>query len=127
MKKFFAIGAASAALAMSSSASTQVATDEASDVECLAATLIISQNAEQPVADQAMSAVMYFIGKIQARGLDYTLALETALREMTNIGLDRATARCEAELQFVATDMQRRGDEIEAREQLELREGMPAE
>jgi hypothetical protein len=108
-------------------ASAQVATDEASDIECLAATLIISQNAEQPVADQAMTAVMYFIGKIQARGLDYTLALETALREMTNIGLDRATARCEAELQFVAADMQRRGDEIEAREQQELREGMPAE
>jgi hypothetical protein len=123
VKTVFSTAAVLVALAISpASATAQVATDEASDIECLAATLLISQNAEEPLAGQAMSAVMYFIGKVTARGIDYTDQLEIALREMTNDGLAAASERCGAELEYVGTDMQRRGAEIQARDELRLQQ-----
>lgn len=121
MNRIAVIAAALPALVFSQVAGAQVATDEASDIECLAATLIISQNAGAMTEAQAMTSVMYFIGKVTARQIDYTQPLETAMRNMTNINLQEAATRCGAELEFVGDDMQRRGAEIQAAEEAETR------
>jgi hypothetical protein len=117
MNRIVLFVAAISALVFPLAAGAQVATDEASDIECLAATLIISQHSEVPVEEQAMSALMYFVGKVTARGTDYTELLEIAMRDMTNVTLQETAARCAAELEYVGDDMQRRGAEIEAREE----------
>jgi len=114
MNKIAVIAAALFALAFSQAAGAQVATDEASDIECLAATLIISQNSGEMTEAQTMTSVMYFIGKVTARGIDYTQPLETAMRDMTNVDLQETAARCGAELEFVGNDMERRGAELQA-------------
>lgn len=119
MRKFALAGAVLPALACSQIAGAQIATDEASDIECLAATLIISQNSDALTEAQAMASVMYFIGKVTARGTDYTRPLEQAMRDMTNITLQETAARCSAELEAVGGDMGRRGAQIQAREEAE--------
>ncbi len=116
MNRMALIAAALPALVFSQLAGAQVATDEASDIECLAATLIISQNSDAMSESQAMASVMYFVGKVTARGIDYTAPLETVMRDMTNVDLQQTAARCGAELEFVGDDMQRRGAEIQAAE-----------
>ncbi|MGJ8536374.1 MAG: hypothetical protein ACSHW2_04415 [Parasphingopyxis sp.] len=112
-------GAALPALICSQVAGAQIATDEASDIECLAATLIISQNSDALTEAQAMASVMYFIGKVTARGTDYTQPLEQAMRDMTNVTLQETATRCGAELETVGDDMQRRGAQIQAAEEAE--------
>lgn len=116
MSRIVLAAAALPGLVFSQIAAAQVATDEASDIECLAATLIISQNSEAITESQAMASVMYFVGKVTARGVDYTEPLEAAMRDMTNVDLQETAARCGTELEFVGDDMQRRGAEIQAAE-----------
>lgn len=121
MNRNVLVAAAFFALAFSQAAGAQIATDEASDIECLAASLIISQNSEAIMSERATASVMYFLGKITVRGTDYTVPVETAMREMTNVTLEETAARCDAELEFVGNDMQRRGAELQAAQGAETR------
>jgi hypothetical protein len=114
MKRFVLAAGALPTLLFPLAANAQVATDAASDIECLAASLIISQNSEEMTEAQAMASVMYFIGKVTAREIDYTQPLATALGDMTNVSLQQTAARCGAELEYVGDDMERRSAEIDA-------------
>lgn len=119
MNRFVLAAGALPTLLFPLAANAQVATDAASDIECLAASLIISQNSEEMTEAQAMASVMYFIGKVTAREIDYTQPLAAALGDMTNVSLQQTAARCGAELEYVGDDMERRSAAIETAEDVE--------
>lgn len=111
-----ALAAAFGALLAAPAAAQVALTPEATaDIECMAATLVISQNSEEPLASQANAALLYFLGKVTVRGIDYTEPVEAALLAMSGEQLEAAAARCGAELEAIGDDMQRRGQEIQSR------------
>jgi hypothetical protein len=112
MKRSILPWAALVAIGAAAPATAQLGEAESADIDCLAATMIMSDRDGNAPGSPGTVGMMFYLGKVSARGIDFGGPLEAALTGMTEDELHALAQRCGGEISAMGERLQRSAEEM---------------
>lgn len=108
--------AAAAALMSAGSAFAQAPGSIDADIECLGVLAFIANTEDETMRSAGLAGVSYYLGRLEARDVDYAARLESTMRGMTDERARQAGMRCGNEISAAGDRMSVIGDDMATRD-----------
>lgn len=107
---------AAAALIAAGPAFAQAPGSVDADIQCLGVLTFIANNEDAAMRTAGIAGVSYYLGRLEARDIDYAARLESTMRGMTEEQARQTGMRCGNEISAAGDRMRVIGDDMAMRD-----------